>query len=70
MTLVSTRVAPESSAQRILLIRGQLTAEEKQEVVTICDHLAKFKILLVAAECLHRAWSLDARECTQVVTSG
>ncbi len=80
MTPVSTLVAPESVAQRILLIRGhkvmidadladlygvptkalnqavrrnlerfpsdfmfQLTAEEKQEVVTNCDHLAKLK---------------------------
>ena len=80
MTPVSTLVAPESIAQRILLIRGhkvmidadladlydvptkalnqavrrnlerfpsdfmfQLTAEEKQEVVTNCDHLAKLK---------------------------
>jgi hypothetical protein len=80
MTPVSTFVAPESVALRILLIRGhkvmidadlaelygvptkalnqavrrnldrfpsdfmfQLTAEEKQEVVTNCDHLAKLK---------------------------
>lgn len=80
MTAMSTLVAPESVAQRILLIRGhkvmidadladlygvptkalnqavrrnferfpsdfmfQLTAEEKQEVVTNCDHLAKLK---------------------------
>ena len=80
MTPVSTLVAPESVAQRILLIRGhkvmidadladlygvptkalnqairrnlerfpsdfmfQLTAEEKQELVTNCDHLAKLK---------------------------
>lgn len=80
MTAISTLVAPESVAQRILLIRGrkamidadlaelygvptkalnqavrrnierfpsdfmfQLTTEEKQEVVTNCDHLAKLK---------------------------
>ncbi len=80
MTPVSTLVAPELLAQRILLIRGhkvmidadladlygvptkvlnqsvrrnlerfpsdfmfQLTSEEKQEVVTNCDHLAKLK---------------------------
>ena len=41
MKFVSTRVSPETAVKRILRIRRQFPAEKKQEVVTVCERLAK-----------------------------